>query len=240
MLRNGNAQARFGFRAGENSPPLPFRRRPRGGHVEIRRARAILRRGKRSMARHARILAALLSLTLIGAGPADDGRWYAGDFSFSDELGGFRILSVAGSGTKADPIEITEELDTAAPVTLVIRAANPPRFQPSLQGAFHLRVAVLNRSGLAWIGFEFALQEIRDKPSDFYDGLSFGQANPNPDDISSDRFAHFESRFESFDQLRFENGHVDPLERTRFGFFVSDVTPVAEFYLVQEPRIPAS
>src|SRR5262245_55087574 len=129
------------------------------------------------MARHLRILAALLSLSLISAGPADDGRWYAGDFSFSDELGGFRILSVKGSGTGADPIEITEELHSTDPVTLVIRAAKPLQFQTLLQGAFHLRVVTLNKSGSGWIGFEFELQEIRGKPSDFYDGLSFGQTN---------------------------------------------------------------
>jgi hypothetical protein len=183
-----------------------------------------------------RILAALLSLSFISAGAADDGRWYAGDYSFSDELGGFRIRSVRGSGTNADPIEIDEELFSAAPVTLVIRAAKPSL----LPSAFHLRVAALNKSGLGWIGFDFELQEILGKPSDFYDGLSFDQTNPNPDFISSDRFAHFESEFESFDRLRFDDGHVDPLDQTAFGFFITDVTPVPEFYLVQDPRVPFS
>lgn len=191
---------------------------------------------KNSMTRHSGILAALLSLALISAGAADDGRWYAGDYSFSDELGGFRILSVKGSGTTADPIEIDEELDSASPVTLVIRAAQPSE----LQTAFHLRVVTLNKSGLAWIGFDFELQEILGKPSDFYDGLSFGQIQPNPDFISSNRFEHFESQFEPFDRLHFDSGHVDPLDRSAFGFFVTDVTPVAEFYLVEDPRIPST
>jgi hypothetical protein len=192
------------------------------------------------MTRHLRILAALLALSLISAGPADDGRWYAGDYSFSDELGGFRILSVTGSGTKADPIEINEELNSATPVTLMIRAAKPIQNHGFPEGAFHLRVVALNKSGLAWIAFEFELQEIRGKPSDFYDGLSFDQTNRNPDLISSNRFARFESHFESFDRLRFDSGHVDPLDRTMFGFFITDVTPVPEFYLVQDPRVPFS
>jgi hypothetical protein len=191
---------------------------------------------KTSMTRHSRILAPLLSLLLVSAGPADDGRWYAGNYSFSDELGGFRILSVRGSGTNADPIEINEELSSAEPVTLVIRAAKPSQFQ----AAFHLRVVALNKSGLAWIGFDFELQEILGKPSDFYDGLSFGQINPDPAFISSNRFAHFVSQFERFDRLIFDSGHVDPLDRTSFGFFVTDVTPVPEFYLVEDPRIPSS
>ena len=48
-------------------------------------------------------------------------RWEAGAYSFSDELGGFRIAGVCGTGTKDDPIVITEELNSAVPVTLVIR-----------------------------------------------------------------------------------------------------------------------
>ncbi|TCR85839.1 hypothetical protein [Rhizobium sp. BK376] len=192
------------------------------------------------MTRCLRIPAALLSLSLISAGPADDGRWYAGDYSFSDELGGFRILSIKGSGTAIDPIEISEELYTVNPVTLVMRAAKPLESLKFPEGAFHLRVVTRNKSGLGWIGFDFELQEIRGKPSDFYDGLSFDQMNPNPDFISSDRFAHFENHFESADMLRFDDGHVDPMDRAAFGFFITDLTPVPEFYLVEDPRVPSS
>lgn len=190
------------------------------------------------MMRQLRILAALLTLSLltISAGPADDGRWYAGGFSFSDELGGFSIVSVTGSGTKADPIEINEQLDSANPVTLVIRSPS----NALGEGGLHLRVVARNNSGLAWIEFEFELQEIRGKPSDFYDGLSFDQINPDPNLISSNRFAHFKSNFESFDRLRFSEGHVDPRDRPVFGFLITDVTPVGEFYLVQDPRVPFS
>ena len=40
----------------------------------------------------------------------------------SDELGGFTITGVSGTGSKDDPIVITEQLNSASPVTLVIRA----------------------------------------------------------------------------------------------------------------------
>ncbi|MDI7863215.1 hypothetical protein MRS76_14755 [Rhizobiaceae bacterium n13] len=186
------------------------------------------------------ILVALLSPALVSAGPADDGRWYAGAYSFSDERGGFHILSVSGIGTKTDPIEITEEFYSASPVTLVIRAAGPARQGAPAEGTIHLRIVAHNESGAAWIEFEFELQEIRGKPSDFYDGLSFDQTNPNPDFIRSSRFARFETQFESFDRLRFTDGYVDPRTSASFGFFVTDVTPVGEFYLVQDPRIPST
>jgi hypothetical protein len=194
------------------------------------------------MTRHLAILAALLTVSplLISAGPADDGRWYVGSYSFSDELGDFRILSVTGTGTKADPIEINEELYSADPVTLVIRQATLAGSSARPLGAFHLRLAVLNYSGLPWIEFEFELQEIRGKPSDFYDGLSFDQINRDPKLITSDRFASFKNHFESADRLRFSDGHADPEDRTLFGFFITDVTPVPEFYLLQDPHVPFS
>jgi hypothetical protein len=192
------------------------------------------------MLRALRILAVLLILPLLlaSAGPADDGRWYAGNYSFSNELGGFRILSIRGTGTKTDPVEISEELYSAEPVTLTIRTVQ--RLPVPQTGTLHLRVAVFNKSGLAWIEFVFELQEIRDKPSNFYDGLSFAQVNPDPALVSSDRFASIESRFESFDSLRFSNGVSDPQSQTRFGFFITDTTPVDVFYLVQDPRVPFS
>ena len=192
------------------------------------------------MLRHLRILAAFLSLALVGAGASDDGRWYAGDYSFSDELGGFRILSVTGSGKKDDPIEIVEALGRPTPVTMVIRAAVPSLLNTTMPSALYLRVIVVNNSGLAWIGFGFELQEILGKPSDFNDGLSFSQTNPDPALVSSSQFSHLESRFESFDRINFDDGHVDPLAAAAFAFPVTDVTPVAIFYLVQEPRIPSS
>ena len=45
----------------------------------------------------------------------------AGGYSFSDELGGFRLLSASGTGTPDDPIVVVEEIAEAAPVVLVIR-----------------------------------------------------------------------------------------------------------------------
>ena len=47
--------------------------------------------------------------------------WATGAYSFSDELGGFRITGASGIGTKDDPLVITEELNSATPVTLTIR-----------------------------------------------------------------------------------------------------------------------
>ena len=42
--------------------------------------------------------------------PAKAAEFAAGEFIFSDELGGFRILSVSGTGTPSDPIVLEEEI----------------------------------------------------------------------------------------------------------------------------------
>ena len=197
-----------------------------------------------------RDLTALIAVAAAAIGIApqaraeDPPKWVAGVYSFSDELGGFTITGVSGIGSKDDPIVITEELNSASPVTLVIRATtvmHPFTLGGDAQTGFtHLRVVTLNNSGLAWVEFEFELQEIKDVPSTFGDGLSFDQRRSESEDIVSDRFARFSRDFEPYDRLRFLDGKVDPLDSSSFSFFVTDFTPRSQFYIVQDPRIPSS
>ena len=46
--------------------------------------------------------------------------------------------------------------------------------------------------------------------------------------------------FEPADRVLFQGGKIDPDETGDFGFLITDFTPVTEFYLVQDPRIPFS
>lgn len=191
-------------------------------------------------------LAALLGALPVMAGGArmDDGQWLAGAYTYSDELGGFRILSASGTGTRADPVVLVEDFWSTGPVTLVIRAARP--IQPfALGGAYAngfitLDVEVRNTSGLGWIGFEFELQEIRGVASIYGDGLSFDQRRKETDAVSSEAFRHFALEFEPGDRLLFEDGALDSGQRGSFRFLITDFTPVPVFYLVQDPRIPFS
>src|SRR5690349_20203667 len=115
--------------------------------------------------------------------------WTTGAYSFSDELGGFRITGVSGIGTKEDPLVVKEELNTATPVTLTIRATKPiepfGKAGEVANGVMYMRIDVLNNSALPWVEFQFELQEILDQPSVFGDGLSFDQRNKTPDNIWS-------------------------------------------------------
>lgn len=188
------------------------------------------------------LLAAIMAATTAGA---EGGHvWNSGPYSFSDELGGFRILGASGSGRKDDPFVILEEFTSASPATMVIRAIMPIRpFDQSgtfASGFMHFRIIVVNNSGQPWIEFELELQELRGQPSTFGDGLSFDQRREESDNISSDSFARYDRDFEPYDRVLYRDGKVDPLAKAGFSFFVTDFTPRSQFYLVQDPRIPSS
>lgn len=165
-----------------------------------------------------------------------------GGFTFSDELGGFRLLSVSGIGSAADPIIIEEELTGTGPVILVIRrdvvrSPADPWARNGVWTAIYLTKVVRNRSRRIWAGFELELQEELHKPSIYGDGLSFDQGRAVPVEISSDAFARNHRLFEPYDRIRFEDGSVDPDGSVRLEVHITDPTPVREFYLVQDPQI---
>ena len=168
--------------------------------------------------------------------------WATRAYSFSDELGGFRITGASGIGTREDPLVVTEELNSATPVTLTIRTTKPieafGKAGDFANGIMYMRIDVLNNSALPWVEFQFELQEILDQPSVFGDGLSFDQRNKTPDNIWSSNFADFDRQFEPYDRLLFKNGKVDPLKTATFDFLMTDYTPRWTFYIVQDPRIP--
>lgn len=190
------------------------------------------------------IAAVLLSATLLGAGPGDDGRWQAGQYSFSDELGGFRIQAVSGTGSRSDPVLLRQELYTASAVVLVIRTTGAvPRYaydERAGAGYLFIEIETLNASNLPWVEFEFELQEMRGISSVYGDGLSFDQRNVGSAQIDSSAFATHDRKFEPYDRLLFQSGTVDAGHSVTFRLLITDLTPKPVFYLVQDPRIPAS
>jgi hypothetical protein len=161
----------------------------------------------------------------------------AGHYTFSDKLGGFRLLSATGVGTADDPIIVVEEVDDPAPITLVVR-----RQIGSLQGrsgiaTLTLEKVVINRSRRVWAGFEIELQEVFKRPSGYSDGLSFNQIGPREPDVRSDSFGENKRLFEPSDRIRFESGFVDPEATARFRMTITDPTPDVEFYIIQDPKL---
>jgi hypothetical protein len=175
--------------------------------------------------------AALASATLAGD-------LTAGAYQFSDKLGGFRLVSASGSGTRGDPVVIVEEIAEVAPVTLIIRRLRPPpQAVFDSRAALHLVKVVVNRSDRVWAGFELELQEILHKPSIYTDGLSFNQYGAADPDVGSDSFIRNRRDFEPYDRIGFQEGHVDPAGKALFHMVITDPTPRREFYLVQDPQL---
>ncbi|MEO3387818.1 hypothetical protein [Mesorhizobium sp. CAU 1741] len=191
------------------------------------------------------LLISMIALAGQASQAADDlGRWHAGPYSYSDEMGGFAIVAISGTGSAQDPVVLTQEFFSASPVTVVIRAERPIRPQHMegdfANGIIYIRTEAINNSGLPWLEFEFELQEVRGEPSIFGDGLSFDQRRTDSVNISSDRFEEFSRDYEPFDRLLYRNGTVDPGETARFDFLITDFTPRWQFFLVQDPTVPFS
>ena len=183
----------------------------------------------------------LLSACLAGLSfdrPLLAAEFKTGSLSFSDELGGFRLLSARGSGSADDPYRVVEEIFEVEPVTLVIRRLGPPG-QDGAGGysTINLVKVVANRSNRVWAAFEIELQEVLRKPSTYADGLSFNQIGAAAADIASDTFAANRRQYEPDDRIRFENGHVDPDGTATFRLTITDPTPTPVFYLVQDPQL---
>ena len=163
-------------------------------------------------------------------------------YAFSDEFGGFTIVTIHGIGTRDDPVHIVQRFWTAGPATLVIRATRPinPFGGPAdySTGTIHMVLDITNDSGVPWIGFELELQEKFDEPSVFGDGLSFDQRRFDRETASSDAFADAHYDFEPYDRLLFENGFVDPRKRAEFRFLITDPTPAQTFYVRLDPAHP--
>ncbi len=180
------------------------------------------------------VTAVLVPSSAIAADPV----WHrAGGLEFSDRLGGFRILSVSGSGTIDDPIVIDQDFSGPGPFVITIRN---PRMAGVGAIAPILRLWVVTRVRNAatgvWVGFDVELQEVLRRPSDYWDGLSFDQTVAvGTDRFQSDRFLEGERISEPHDRVRFKNGHVNAGAAAQFRFVITDMTPRSEFYLLQEP-----
>ena len=114
-------------------------------------------------------VAAGLALALAAAGPgrAAAEAWHVGDLVFSDELGGFEILSAGGTGTPEDPIVVVERVTDDGPVVLVVRGLSPEignRARTNHFTGFVLEKVVINATGRSWTGYRVELEEERGRP----------------------------------------------------------------------------
>jgi hypothetical protein len=160
--------------------------------------------------------------------------------TFSDELGGVRLLEARGSGSRDDPIVLVEEITGADSGTLIIRNhRGRPQRSPGVGGYLLLSVVkiVTNRGPWRWSGFELELRTAPGSPSVYTDGLSFDQPQALRRPASADRFPHSVQEDEPFDLIRFDGGSVDPSARVQLRFDIVDVNAAGVFYLIQRPIV---
>lgn len=172
-----------------------------------------------------------------------------GDFSFSDALGGFELVSVTGRGTERDPFLIVEKILRLEPVTLIVHWHGDLVIEPKPGGGMparpFLRIAVtkrvINATKKVWSGFHLELQVRKGKPSVYRDGLSFDQLRHfSGAPAWSDRFKTAWWRSEPFDRVRFNGGFADPGTTVNLHIKITDTTPEPVFYLRQQPELLAA
>jgi len=167
----------------------------------------------------------------------------AAGLTFSDELGGFRLVSISGTGTQDDPLIIVEDVLTPRPGAIVVRG----QVNRSAQGdvlvtpsyvSLAVVLVVRNRSGQAWAGFDLELREALDTPSTYTDGLSFDQIRSFGLPMDSDSFGVARRIAEPRDRVRFYGGFVDPGAAAQFVFYVTDPTMAPEFFSAAGTAVP--
>ncbi|TDQ81321.1 hypothetical protein A8950_2386 [Dongia mobilis] len=163
---------------------------------------------------------------------------------FSDELGGFRLLSVSGTGTVDDPLTVVEEItEPQRHVILTIRGFG--RHFGNRVGSLHLagfamRKIVHNRSDNVWRNYQMELREVTTRRSNYGDGLSFGQNSTLAETFAWSTYPRIQRTDEPEDSLGFSGAAIDPGESAEFRFIITDMSPVWQFYLVQIPLQPLS
>jgi hypothetical protein len=185
---------------------------------------------------------ALLCIALIclGAGQVSAGTWTVAGLSFSDELGGARLLAVYGRGTRDDPIVLVEEITGAGPAVLIVtNHRNGGELISPSRGFLSLSLVkiVINRGPWRWSGFDLELRARPDQASIYTDGLSFDQPQTFQRLARADRFAQTLQEDEPFDLIRFDGGGVDPSDQLRLDFDILDANGRPVFYLVQRPVV---
>jgi hypothetical protein len=176
----------------------------------------------------------------LSAAEGTAGTWTIAGLSFSDELGGVRLLAASGRGSRADPIVLVEEITGAGPAVLAVEnLRNGGELISPARGFLSLSVVVVvtNRGPWRWSGFDLELRTTPDDPSVYSDGLSFDQPQTFRRLARANRFEQTVQEDEPFDRIRFDGGSVDPAYELRLDFDIIDANGRPVFYLVQRPVV---
>jgi hypothetical protein len=160
--------------------------------------------------------------------------------TFSDELGGLVLQRVTGAGSLDDPFVITERITDINGGTLVFRVS--PTFGNEIGTQHSIGFAIVkiveNGTDYPWTSFEIELQSTLGTPSDYGDGLSFGQGSSAGRPFTASGFDQVTLIDEPYDRIEYDQGKVPTGSHATFRFVVSETLPLQEAYLAQRPRRP--
>ena len=160
--------------------------------------------------------------------------------TFSDELGGFVLEGVTGGGSMDDPFVVVERMTSASGG--ILRFRMDPAFGNRIGSqhtiGFALIKVIENATDFTWNSFELELQSQLGVPSDYADGLSFGQGSTVGRPFMSPEFARVRMIDEPYDQVEFEDGRVPVGSRTTLRIVITESTLLSDAYLVQRPIRP--
>jgi hypothetical protein len=160
--------------------------------------------------------------------------------TFSDELGGFVLEGVTGSGSMDDPFVIVERMTSAGGG--ILRFRMDPAFGNRIGSqhtiGFALIKVIENATDFTWNSFELELQSQLGVPSGYADGLSFGQGSMVGRPFTSLEFARVKMIDEPYDQVEFEDGKVSVGGHTTLRIVITESMPLSDAYLAQRPARP--
>jgi hypothetical protein len=184
----------------------------------------------------------LLCLILAPIAEAGAASFTREGLTFSDELGGFRLISVTGTGRLEDPFVVVEEIGSQGPAVLLITGFKSDfgnRVGTQHLAGFAMVKIVRNLSNQPWHDFRMELRETEQHASPYGDGLSFGQAATGRT-VESSVFHQVRAIDEPFDGLSFDDGEVPPGASADFHFLITDETPARRVLLVQDLSPPTA
>ena len=160
--------------------------------------------------------------------------------TFSDDLGGFVLERVSGQGSMDAPFVLVERMTDPNGGTLEFHV--DPAFGNRI-GSMHsigfaLIKIVTNATNLPWDSFELELQSTLGVPSDYADGLSFGQGSQAGRPFTGTGFGRTRIIDEPYDRVEFDQGKIPIRGQTALRFVISESLPLAVAYLLQRPMKP--
>ena len=188
------------------------------------------------------VLSALTALVIaLSDGTAVAGSVTLEGVTFTETSDNLRIDGVSGKGTLEQPFILREEILAPgdAIVEIQVHKNFGSRVQTFHQIGFALVKQVVNGTRAGWEYFNIELEKRLGVASDYYDGLSFGQAAQVNRPFRSDVFAKVDDVLEPRDSIRFSHGRVAPGMTVNFVLSITHTGLAPRFFLVQHVRQPA-